>query len=157
MPTTPALGSQIHHPRRVHAYLDHPLGEKFNGGGFVRRHENIANALRWFEFWFSVTSREAWVLHCPWIVYVMAVDEEIHRPRVMAAQWAIADRCHVVLACGSISPHMAIGRDRALRRGQPWVDTTELGAYPPADRDGTDWIVWLTQRSTFPITIDHDA
>lgn len=148
-------------PHVVHAYIDHPLGER-HGRWFIDRQNNVALAMEFAAFWWSVTRRDHWVIKIPFVTNLMIadllvrpVDEDSIRKEHLAAQWAEMDRSDVVLACGSfVSPHMKEGRDRCERRRQAWCDCTSLapGGDPRMiERHGIDWIEWVHRNATRPI------
>lgn len=112
------------------AYLTHPLGPK-NGDEVIARQDNIASAVSWFRFLVETTR---WVINCPWFSYIVAADEEIHRPRALMDQMFLLDRSDMLVQTGGyISPHMEIEEKRARWRGIPVVNLTPFGRHPPMD------------------------
>src|SRR4029077_20120898 len=128
---------------RLAAYLTHPLGPKYSTEELFRRQNNVANAIAWVKF---VLTSTPWSIMAPWIIDLMALDEEIHQSRLLVSQLEQLRRADVLLLLGGmLSPHMRIHQSWAMNRGISVIDATDLGATPP--EPDSKWERWLLARA----------
>lgn len=110
------------------AYLAHP----FHATTLDERQNNIASVLAWIRF---LVDNTTWSISCPWLPYVMTLEESVYRDRGVADNLATIPRCDlVVLAGGRISSGMDTERRFAIENGIPVVDLCTLGLQPPDER-----------------------
>ena len=140
---------------KVVAYLTHPLGPKdMDPSG---RADNVANAIAWIRWIIQNTS---WSVNACWLPHIIAIDDELHRPRALVDQMAQMVRCDaLVLVGGMVSPHMRVEHEFAKSRGIPIVDLTGLGRHPPARgahppapyKDWTNWLHSIASQTIAPL------
>lgn len=126
------------------AYLAHP----FHATTLDERQNNIASVLAWIRF---LVDNTTWSVTCPWLPYVMTLEEATYRDRGVDDNLAVIARCDlVVLAGGRISNGMETERLRAIENGIPVVDLTSLGGgRPPEDkyRDNARAVIALRAKN----------
>lgn len=108
------------------AYMDHPLSDPDT----VERQDNIAWAMSWYGF---LVDHTEWSIEATWLTQanLAQLNTELRRPRILADQVTILNRCDVlVLVGGRISGHMMVHRAHCEAREQPVLDLTWLGARP---------------------------
>ncbi len=131
--------------------MTHPLGDKFDLDP-GERGNNVANAARWVKW---LVENTPWSVNAAWMTNVMAVDEELLRPRILIDQLIQMIRCDaLVLVGGAVSPHMRVKNAMASRRGLPVIDATELGYLVPVEQRPVGhitWLSWLLSKATKPI------
>lgn len=107
------------------AYLSHPIGD---ADDYALRGDNVANAGRWLNFLIDHTR---WAVLCPWLAYSNAMPGTLYGPRALTDQIMLLERCDfLVQVGGSISPHMEIERNHAVRHEIPIVNLTQYGDQP---------------------------
>lgn len=140
---------------KVVAYLTHPLGPKDLDP--TVRADNVANAVDWVRW---VMENTSWSVNACWLAHVIAIDDEIHQPRVLVDQMAQLIRCDaLILVGGEVSPHMRVQHEFAKKRNIPIVDATMLGRHPPTRgarppfpaKNWTDWFHVLANGPVIPM------
>lgn len=118
---------QVLSPKLV-GYLAHP----FHATTLDERQNNIASVLSWIRF---LVDNTTWSISCPWLPYVMTLEESVYRDRGVDDNLAVILRCDlVVLTGGRISNGMETERLCAIEHGIPVVDLTSLGSRPPEEK-----------------------
>lgn len=109
------------------AYLAHPVAAADAAG--VRA--NIERTIRWLRWLVEHTSH---AISAPWIAYVQALLEEMHRDRGLADDLAMLERCDVVIMVGDrVSAGMALEAGHARACGIPVIDLTDsIECEPPS-------------------------
>ena len=137
---------------KVVAYLTHPLGPK--DADQSGRANNVANAVAWVRWIIESTT---WAINASWLTHVIAIDDEIHRPRALVDQMAQLVRCDaLILVGGWMSPHMRVEHQFAMKRRIPIVDLVSLGYSPPYAGQPPpfpikNWSDWFHQQASLPI------
>jgi hypothetical protein len=140
---------------KVVGYLTHPLGEKVSAADNQTRNDNIANTLSWVR-WF--VDHTPWAICAHWLTHVMAIDDELHRPRALIDQTVLLHRSDVLIMVGGhTSPHMRLEYQYARHRKIPVLDATVLGRSPPKPRTmppvGRSWVAWFESIVSEPIIV----
>lgn len=112
------------------AYLSHPIGDDDD---LEVRGDNISNAGRWLNF---LVDNTRWAIMCPWLAYTTAMTSTLYGPRALTDQILLLERCDfLVQVGGSISPHMEIERNHAVRHEIPIINLTMHGDVPSSRND----------------------